>query len=210
MKLFLVKHSLPEIDPGVSANKWKLSSEGRRLCVSLAGQLSGHALDLVISSTEPKAVETGKILARALRKPLYHIEGLHEHDRSDVGYFHDGEDFDNAVHSLFEKPNELVFGRETADEAHQRFSGALEGSLGGFDGRNLAVVAHGTVISLYVARMTGVDPYALWQRLKSPSYVVIALPELKLVKVVDSVGGKSLNPQPQSNLADETEGLVGP
>ncbi len=108
MKLILVKHSLPEIDPGVPANMWKLSSEGRRLCVSLADRLSSHALDSVISSTEPRAVETGKILVRALRKPFHHIEGLHEHDRSDVGYFHDSEYLDNAVYSLFERPSELV------------------------------------------------------------------------------------------------------
>ncbi len=53
--------------------------------------------------------------------------------------------------------------------------------------RSLAVVAHGTVISLYVARKTGADPYALWKRLNTPSYVVMTLPELQLIEVVEIV-----------------------
>ena len=115
MKLILVKHSLPEIDPGLSANRWKLSSEGRRLCLSQADQPSNHTVDSVISGTEPKAVETGKILARALGRPFHHIEGLHEHDGSDVGYFHDGEDFDKAVYSPFENPSEPALSAVRSD-----------------------------------------------------------------------------------------------
>ena len=197
MKLILVKHSSPEIDPDLPANRWKLSSEGRLLCASLADRLAGHAVDSVISSTEPKAVETGELIAHTLRRPFHRIEGLHEHDRSDVGYFHDSEDFDNAVHSLFDNPSELVFGRETADEAHQRFSEALESFLRGYEGRNLAVVAHGTVISLFAARNAGADPYALRKRLSTPSYVVITLPELQLIEVMDCVGEIPKRPAPE-------------
>ncbi|MCH7654279.1 MAG: histidine phosphatase family protein, partial [Chloroflexi bacterium] len=188
MKLILVKHSSPEIDPDAPANRWKLSSEGRLLCASLADRLAGHAVDSVISSTEPKAVETGELIAQTLRRPFQRVEGLHEHDRNDVEYFHDSVDFDNAVHSLFDNPNELVFGRETADEARQRFSGALDSFLRAYEGHSLAVVAHGTVISLFAAGKTGTDPYALWKRLNTPSYVVLTLPELQLIEVVDSVG----------------------
>ena len=66
-----------------------------------------------------------------------------------------------------------------------------------FEGRSLAVVAHGTAISLFAARKTGTDPYALSKRLKSPSYVLIALPELQLNKVVDGVGENPKRPAPE-------------
>ncbi len=187
MKLILIKHSLPEIDPDVPANQWPLSSEGRGLCASLAIQLSGYEIDSVISSTEPKAVETGEMLAHSLGRPFRRVEGLHEQDRSDVGYIHDAEYLNRAVHSLFDKPAELVFGRETADVAHQRFSDAIDSVLEVFEGRCLAIVAHGTVISLYVARKTGADPFTMWKRLDTPSFVVFDLPGYQLVKVVDSV-----------------------
>ena len=53
--------------------------------------------------------------------------------------------------------------------------------------QRLTVVAHGTVISLYVAPKVGSDPYALWKRLNTPSYVVMTLPDFQLVDVVESV-----------------------
>lgn len=187
MKLILIKHSQPEIDPGVPANQWKLSSEGRELCKCLAKKLSGYEIDSVISSTEPKAVETGEMLAHSFGRPFRRVDGLHEHDRSDVAYLHDAEDFNRAVHSLFDKPAEPVFGRETADMAHQRFSDAIDSVLEAYEGRGLAVVAHGTVISLYVARKTGADPFTLWKRLETPSFVVMDLPGYQLVEVVGSV-----------------------
>jgi len=156
--------------------------------LKLAQLLLCHAVDSVISSTEPKACETGKLLAHTLGKPFHRVEGLHEHDRGHVGHFQDGEDFGSAVRYLFERPMEPVFGRETADEAQRRFSDALDGVLRAFEGENLAVVAHGTVISIYVASNAGVEPYVLWKRLGSPSYVVMTLPQLQLVKIVESGG----------------------
>jgi hypothetical protein len=48
-------------------------------------------------------------------------------------------------------------------------------------------VAHGTLISLYVARAAGVEPVPLWQRLGLPAFVVLALPARSLVAVVESV-----------------------
>ncbi|MCH7625614.1 MAG: histidine phosphatase family protein [Chloroflexi bacterium] len=95
---------------------------------------------------------------------------MHEHDRNDVEYFHDSVDFDNAVHSLFDNPNELVFGRETADEAHQRFSGALDSFLRAYEGHSLAVVAHGTVISLFYSQKDGHRPL---RAMEAPEYAFV-------------------------------------
>src|SRR5437588_121956 len=50
----------------------------------------------------------------------------------------------------------------------------------------LIVVAHGTVITLLVAGWCGVEPFPLWERLGLPSYVVLELPERRIVEVVES------------------------
>ena len=71
--------------------------------------------------------------------------------------------------------------------AHQRFSDAIDSVLEVYEGRCLAIVAHGTVISLYVAHKTDADPLTLWKRLDTPSYIVIDLPEFQIVEVVSSV-----------------------
>ena len=54
-------------------------------------------------------------------------------------------------------------------------------------GESVVTVTHGTVISLFVAERAGVDPYNLWRQLDLPSYVVLSVPELKLIEVVGSV-----------------------
>ena len=64
LRLILVKHSLPEIVPDIPSAKWHLSDEGRRRALVLAGRLSSFEPSRVVSSHEPKAVETAdKLIA---------------------------------------------------------------------------------------------------------------------------------------------------
>jgi hypothetical protein len=51
----------------------------------------------------------------------------------------------------------------------------------------VVVVAHGTVISLYVAGRTGAPPFGLWKRLGLPSFVVVTVPDGRVVSVVEVV-----------------------
>jgi broad specificity phosphatase PhoE/GNAT superfamily N-acetyltransferase len=184
--LILGRHSSPEIDPAVPGSQWRLSEEGRRRCYLLAQRLSPYGLSAVLSSVEPKAVETAQIVARQLGLPCEAVEGLQEHDRSnevglDLAQFHD------AVARLFAHPNELVFGRETAEQARTRFAGALEGALARYPEDNVAAIAHGTVLSLFLAHVAGLDAHAFWQRLGLPCFVVLSRPDLRLVTVVEDL-----------------------
>jgi len=184
--LVLVKHSLPEIDPRVPANQWRLCEIGRQRCRPLADRLAGCGPRRIISSLEPKAIETAQIVARRLGLPAETAPDLHEHERHDVGVL-SLEDFESSVRRFFERPGERVFGRETADQAHARFARALSGLIEWQTGENLVVVAHGTVITLFVARATGREPFALWKRLGLPSIVEMTWPELTLTTIVESV-----------------------
>jgi broad specificity phosphatase PhoE len=49
------------------------------------------------------------------------------------------------------------------------------------------VFTHGTVLSLFVARATGMEPLALWKHLGLPSFVVLRFPQLELVRVVEKL-----------------------
>ncbi len=184
--LVLVRHSLPEIDPAVPGKLWHLSAEGERRCVALAGRLSGHGLKCVVSSGEPKAVETAQIVAGQLGLPRSIERGLHEHDRSNVSGL-SRKAFQEAVARLFEQPEALVFGAETAVEARERFASALSDVLAQYPTGSIAVVTHGTVLSLFVGQRAGLDPYALWQRLGLPCFVILDRASLDLVEVVPSV-----------------------
>jgi broad specificity phosphatase PhoE len=53
--------------------------------------------------------------------------------------------------------------------------------------QNVMAFTHGTVLTLFVARVTGLEPFALWKRLGLPSFVVLSLPQLELVRVVEKL-----------------------
>ena len=184
--LILVKHAPPLIDPAVPAQRWLLSDEGRRRCAALADLLASYAPVAIAASMEPKAAETARLAGERLAVPVEALDGLHEHDRSNVGFLSDA-DFDAAVAAFFARPDELVLGKETANEALARFSAAVAVALARWPAGNLVIVAHGTVISMYVAAAAGLDARALWKRLGLPSFVVMGLPGGNVTAEVDSL-----------------------
>lgn len=186
-KLILVKHSQPAIIPDVPSRQWKLSDVGRRRCRVLAERLAAYEPAVIVTSSEPKAMNTGRIVAGALGVRLETAPNLHEHDRRKVEFLADQEEFRSQVISLLEHPSELVFGSETADEAHRRFAAAIADVVAHHPSGNLVVIAHGTVIALFVARVAALDPVSLWKSLGLPSFAVLDLPGYELVEVVDDV-----------------------
>ena len=196
-KLILIRHSEPEVEPGVPANRWRLSARGRDRCVGLAQRLAAHRPAIVLTSIEPKARETGEMVADRLRIPSYVLEGLHEHERKTAPYVGEPE-FKDAVGEMFARPGELVYGEETADQARERFESAIRAALEDRQDADVAIVAHGTVISLFVAAVTGVDGLTLWQSIGMPSYMVLSRQSLsswRSSRASDTATGVSGRPQ---------------
>jgi broad specificity phosphatase PhoE len=146
-QLLLIKHSLPEFLENVPAREWHLSAEGRHRCQDLARIVAPYAPQTVVSSLELKAQETGQLLAGFLQLPFSTAENLHEHERRNTP-FSGQEEFEANILRLFQNPGQRVMGEETADEAHARFAEAVRGVLEAHPTGHLAIVAHGTVISL--------------------------------------------------------------
>jgi broad specificity phosphatase PhoE len=186
-RLILVRHSLPEFAAGVPASQWHLSAEGRRRCESLALRLAAYDLAVVLTSEEPKAAETGQIVADRLGLPCATAPGLHEHRRGMVKETGGQELFWAQIAQLFDRADERVMGYETANEAHARFSAAVDCVITQHPVGNLATVSHGTVITLLVTRANGLEPQPFWRRLGLPAFAVLSPPELCLLEVVDSV-----------------------
>ena len=182
-KLILVRHSEPKIEPGVRVNRWRLSTPGRDRCIGLAQRLAAHDPGIMLSSTQPKAHETAEIAADHLGIPAAVAEGLHEHERKSVPYV-SAQEFRNAVEGLFARPDELVYGEETADQARERFGVAVSSVLEDHQETNIAVVGHGTVISLFAGTVAGIDALAFWERIGMPSYIVLSRPGFELLEVV--------------------------
>lgn len=182
----LVRHSKPEIERDEPASSWKLGEVGCHRSELLAVRLRGFSPEVIWSSKEPKAVETAEIVAKAFGAQARTVAGLEEQDRGNVPFFETRDDFERAVEHFFREPDRLVLGAETAEQALGRFASAIDEviSAGHMDS---IVVTHGTVMTLYAARVAGVRQMCFWRRLGLPSYVVLALAEMDIQSVVDSV-----------------------
>jgi broad specificity phosphatase PhoE len=171
-KLILVKHATPQVSPDVPSNRWVLSGERDRQCEWLADALAAQGATRLYSSIEPKALETASYVARQLRLALHPRFNLHENDRTGLGLVNE-DVLRSKIREFFQQTDRCVIGRETANSARRRFTTSVAGILAEDHGRPLAIVTHGTVLSLFVAQYNNLAPFELWSRLGLPSYVVL-------------------------------------
>ncbi len=184
-ELVLVRHSQPEIEPDRPAATWRLSELGRRRAESLAARLGHYRANVIWCSREPKAKETGEIIGHALGLPLRVRDGLEEHHRRNVPFIQSAQEFEQAVEEFLSRPARLVLGSETANQARDRFTAAIEAVLQA-DFEDVIVVTHGTVMALYLARIANVEPMSFWRELKTPCFVGVEIPRMRVGPIVGS------------------------
>jgi broad specificity phosphatase PhoE len=176
-KLIFIRHSAVQIDPALPAREWRLSADGRLLAQQLAPQIASHNPTRIITSVENKAIATGQIIAETLDIPWQTAPNLHEHERRSTPYFASKADFETAVARFFAQPDQLVFGDETANQAFERFDTAVRQLIAQHPTDILAIVAHGTVLTLFLAHYNQFAPFPFWQKIKLPDYFVVAWPD---------------------------------
>jgi broad specificity phosphatase PhoE len=187
--LILVKHAMPQVDVETPAHQWRLHPEGEAAAGVLAERLvsARYTPDKIVASLEPKATQTGSIMADRLRLPFATVDDLHEHDRRATGFL-ERRVFESRMRDLFAHPDQVVFGTESATAALTRFAAAVERVISEDTGDgDVVIVTHGTVISLFVGRRAVVDPTNLWTTLGLPSYVALELPSHRIIEIVPTI-----------------------
>lgn len=160
VSLVLVRHGRPEVRSDAPAPAWLLSAEGRAAAAALSRRLAGLRIAAALSSPEPKAYETTRILADALGVPVETDPGLGEH-RRDAWGFAPEEVARARVRAVLAEPEAVIEGAETGQAARARFEAALARR----PERPLLVGSHGTILSLWLAPRLGLDAVALWASL---------------------------------------------
>lgn len=178
-RLFLVRHARPIIDPNVPVAQWQLDPQGRGDLDRLASLPVLQAARRIVASTEPKAAHTAEAIRATLDLPP--IDQF-----ADLGEVHKAgfvQDHDATMARLFAEPSVPVLsGWESAAAALGRFRTCLNERVAETNG-DLIVVAHGTVISLYLAELLGQE------RVDTDVWAAIGFPDLT---IVDPVGRRLL------------------
>jgi 2,3-bisphosphoglycerate-dependent phosphoglycerate mutase len=183
--LVLIKHARPHVNPAITSEEWQLGKEGTDGAARLVDPLRRFSFDRIYSSDEPKAAQTAQTLGQALERPVEQVPDLREHDRQNVPHM-DSREFISLVALFFREPDRLVLGNETADEAYARFAAAIDAIIAR-ETRDVALVTHGTVISLFVQRRADREPFALWRAMGLPSVIILEIPSWKIVDLIERV-----------------------
>jgi broad specificity phosphatase PhoE len=178
----LVKHALPILDSATPARDWPLDAAGETQARQLADQLRAFLPFRLVSSGEPKAMQTSAIVAAALSVTVHPVEGLREFDRPALPIMPPGEHA-RVNAEIFARPDRAVLGRESAYCALARFDSALRAEVSATSAGNLVAITHGTVISLFVAEYNALDPFTIWKGLECASFVVLELPSFGLLRL---------------------------
>jgi broad specificity phosphatase PhoE len=86
------------------------------------------------------------------------------------------------ITSFFSQPADLVFGEETAAQALDRISVTIQTIQDHHPGELLALVTHGTVMTLFVAAHNKMNAFDYWKNLSLPAFVILDATTKKLVE----------------------------
>ncbi|WP_284760279.1 histidine phosphatase family protein [Agrobacterium sp. fls2-241-TYG-188a] len=143
-----ITHPQVRIEANVSVPEWQLSDIGLERARRASLTPWAKSLRRIVSSSEAKAHDTAKIIARGAGIQPETADGMHENDRSATGFL-PPEQFERAADWFFAHPMASYKGWETAVDAQARVVAAVEAVLSRHDpAAPIAFVGHGAVGTL--------------------------------------------------------------
>ncbi len=145
--LLYLSHPEVVIDPKIPTPRWGLSEVGRqRLQTAAAVGIFDH-IEVIISSSEQKAIDSAKIIDGRIGVGFIQDPQCDENDRSALGFL-PPEEFEKVADQFFAQPAQSAFGWETANDAQLRIVEAVAAHLQNNANRNILFVGHGAVGTL--------------------------------------------------------------
>ena len=161
-ELFLVRHAESDLDPTIPPEGWGLTSNGVKQARDAGNELRNAGLVAIFCSAEPKAQRTADLIAGAVGLRSREIEGLGEHRRDSWGFL-GRDEFNRAVGEVFDAPGESVLGAETGKPALRRFNDAIVEADRKSPPGAIALVSHGTVMSLVLSHLNDEPAGPIWE-----------------------------------------------
>ena len=169
-----VRHAMAVLDESVHPTDWRLDSDGRAAAVALAETLEiGEGIGALVSSTEPKAMETAAAISRRWSVEVRPDPRLREATRPWIG-----PGYRAMAHRYLR--GESYDGWEPHAEVAARTAGAVDDAVADAHGRSVVVVTHGLALSLHLSHRLGdgFDPDAFWSCLAFPDAWALSASDL--------------------------------
>ncbi|ARU63348.1 hypothetical protein CBW65_21940 [Tumebacillus avium] len=170
-KLYVVRHAQVLIEPALPSPEWALSSEGVQSARELAKRESWQGVREIWHSPEPKAIGTARAIAEHAGLTMKQHEDLRELAFA-AGYL-TAEEFQARVGAYFQGgQDDPAF--EPYVEAQARIVQAIQDIVAQADGKDVAIVSHGRILTVLYS-------YLLGRRLGPEEWRSIKLPDLSVI-----------------------------
>ncbi len=159
-----IRHAMPVTDAKVDPRAWHLDPEAERAAARLADRLEvASRLGLVVSSTEPKALETAACVGERWRVEVRGDDRLREVERPWVG-----SGYRSVAHRYLR--GQAPDGWEPHADAAGRAQAAVDEAVEGAAGEAVAVVSHGLLLAVHLGALLGddFDRESFWSGLAFP------------------------------------------
>ncbi len=156
-KVFLITHPDVVINKNQPIDEWVLSDKGLMRVENLMNKSLWEGVDVIYSSTEPKAKFVAEMAANKFNIPLFEKNCLIEIDRSSTGFL-PYDEFMSVVEDFFKKPNESCRGWEKASVATLRISECVQNVVKENKGQSIVLVGHGAIFALLLCYIKKIQP----------------------------------------------------
>jgi broad specificity phosphatase PhoE len=160
---------MPHVAEGTPASEWHLDAESRRAADAAADGLElDSGVGVVVTSTEPKAVETAAAVSRRWSVRVEHDDRLREVVRPWIGA-----GYRAMAHRYLR--GEVLDGWEPHAEVAERVAAAVDDAVARAAEAATVVVTHGLALSLHLGHELGADfdRESFWSRLAFPDSWVL-------------------------------------
>ncbi|MHA1516430.1 MAG: histidine phosphatase family protein [Candidatus Heimdallarchaeaceae archaeon] len=165
--IFLIL-ALTTIDKSQPAEKWVISETGIEEICNVVSSGKFDDVDVIISSSEKKAIQTAFYLSERIEKEINLNPNLKELDRGQE-VIKTQEDYETKVWRIFDNPSECSFGWETAEGALGRFKRGISQIENTYSHKKIFIVSHGIILTLFfgdILRLKKEELLPRWKKLK--------------------------------------------
>jgi broad specificity phosphatase PhoE len=165
--LYFLRHAETKVNLSKPARDWPITKKGAALARELAKSERFSEINGIIHSSETKAKQTAEAFAEGLDVQMYQLSGLDELARNHEGKLND-EEYRERVHRTLREPEKSVPGWESGTSALKRFEDAVRKVDIMFHQKNVLIVSHGIIMTLYFCKLKGFEAiaYERWGQLK--------------------------------------------
>ena len=160
-----------------------LSEQGKLDSIRAADVLRYEAIDMIISSTFVRAIDTVKPLAELLNKEIIKSEQLIERPIASLKYIVGEQELLEAIERSFMDIDYCMAEGETTRQAQERAVPVIQRLLTEHKGKRIAIGTHGNIMTIIMKYYDNSYGFDFWSRTSKPDIYKLEFEEFELKQV---------------------------